>query len=153
MRTIVFLMCLLFASSAALAQTTQSSLIKLNGLKVGQKIQVVETNSKKDIGTFLAVSDAAISMKDAAGEKSIPITEIRKVKLVGTHRRLRNTLIGLGVGAGVGAALGAATAPSDGFIFGKGFAAAFVGTAGAVCGTVVGILLPTHETVYSAASH
>jgi hypothetical protein len=146
-------MCLLFATCAALAQTTQSSLIKLNGLKAGQKIQVVETNSKKDTGTFEAVSDAAISIRDAAGEKSVPMAEVRSVKLVGTHRRLRNTLIGLGIGAGGGAAIGAAIGPSNGFIVGKGVAAAIVGTAGAVFGTVVGVLLPTHETVYATAPH
>jgi len=153
MRTMLFLPCFLLASCAALAQTTQSPWIKLNGLKVGQKIRVVETNSTKVTGTFEAASDAAISIRDTSGEKSIPITEVRSVRLVGTHRRLRNTLIGLGIGAGSGAAIGAATGPSHGFIVGKGFAAAFVGTAGAVVGTVVGVLLPTHETVYTAAPH
>jgi len=153
MRIMLSLMCLLFASCAALAQTTQSSLFRLNGLKIGQRIQVVETNSKKDTGTFEAVSDAAISIRDSAGEKSIPIADVRSVKLVGTHWRLRNTLIGLGIGAGGGAAFGAAIGPSNGFIVGKGVAAALVGTAGAVCGTVVGVLLPTHETLYATAQH
>jgi disulfide bond formation protein DsbB len=74
------------------------------------------------------------------------------VKLV-TKRRLRNTLIGLGVGAGAGAAIGAAIGPSNGWIIGKGYSALAVGVLGAVSGAVVGVLLPTHETVYQTSPH
>ncbi|HEV2484336.1 MAG TPA: hypothetical protein VGT08_02295 [Terracidiphilus sp.] len=106
--------------------------------------------SKKSSGTFLAVSDSAISFKDASGEKSVQRPDVRSVKLL-TKRRLRNSLIGLGVGAGAGAAAGAASAPSGSFL-GKEFAAAFLGVAGGFCGTVVGVLWPTHNTIYSVSS-
>ncbi len=150
MRNMLSLVCVLGISCASFAQTGQSSWANLSGLKVGQKIQVVETSSKKDSGTFLAVSDSAISFKDAAGEKSVQRPDVRSVKLL-TERRLRNTLIGLGVGAGAGAAIGAGATRSGDF-FGKGVAAAVLGVTGGVCGTVVGVLLPTHETVYRVSS-
>jgi len=153
MKTMLSLSCVLFLSCTASSQSTQSASMTLHALKPGQKIQIVETNSKKVTGNFVAGSDVAISIRDTGGEKSIPIVEVRCVKLVGTHRRLRNTLIGLGIGAGGGAAIGAAIGPSNGFIVGKGFSAALVGTAGAVCGTVVGVLLPTHETIYTKTMH
>jgi hypothetical protein len=153
MRTKISLMCFLFVACSALAQTTQSSLIKLNGLKVGQKIQVVETNSTKHSGTFLAVSDSAVSFRDSAGEKSIPMPDIRSVSLVGTNHRFRHTLIGLGVGAGAGAGICTATWESHGFLGGKGTGAAVGAGLGGLSGIVVGVLLPSHDTIYRATSH
>lgn len=152
MRSVMSLLCVLIFSCSSLAQTGQSSWTTLGGLNVGQKIQVIEMNSTKHSGTFLSLSDSVITFREGASERSVQKHDVRSVKLQ-NQRRLRNTLIGLGVGAGAGAVLGAATAPSDGFLFGKGYAAAFVGTAGAVVGTAIGVLLPTHNTVYSVDSH
>jgi len=149
MQSAFALLCVLAFSGITFAQTGQSAWTNLNGLKAGQKIQVIEKNSTKHSGVFLSVSETAIIFQEGAGERSVQKSEVRTVKLR-NHRRLRNALTGTGLGAGAGAALGAATAPSDGFIGGKGFAAAFVGTAGAVVGTPIGLLIPTHNTVYSA---
>jgi hypothetical protein len=124
----------------------------LNGLEPGQKIQVVEITSKKHSGTFESVSDSAISLREANGETSVQKQDVRIVSLK-RDRRLRNTLIGLGVGAGTGAVIGAAIGPSKGWIIGKGYTALFVATIGAVGGTAVGALLPTHDTIYQASSH
>ena len=151
MRNMLSLICVLGISFVSVAQTGQSSWTNLSGLKVGQKIQVVESSSKKESGTFLAVSDSAISFKVGAGEKSVQRPDVRSVKLL-TQRRLRNTLIGLGVGAGAGAAIGAGATPSGSF-FGKGIAAAVIGVFGGVCGTAVGALWPTHNMVYKVSSH
>ncbi len=146
-------MCILaIACCTSAAQTNQPAPAQLGALKSGQKIQIVETNGKKHSGNFESVSDSAIAIREAAGEASVPLQDVRTVKLV-TKRRLRNTLIGLGVGGGAGAAIGAAIGPSNGFIIGKGYSALFVGALGAVGGTVVGVLLPTHETVYTASPH
>jgi len=148
MRMILPVLVILAFSCASAALDAQSSWANLNGLKVGQKILVIEENSKKHSGTFLSVSDSAITFRESTGERSVQKADVRRVKLR-NQRRLRNTLIGTGVGAGAGAVLGAATAPSDGF-FGKGYAAAFVGTAGGAVGSAIGVLLATHNTVYSA---
>jgi hypothetical protein len=152
MRNTLLLICVLGISFASVAQTKQSSWANLSGLQVGQKIQVVDITSKKHSGVFVSVSDSAISFKDAAGEKSVQRPDVRSVKLMNRHHRLRNALIGAGVGGGAGAAIGAAATSSHDF-FGRGFAAAFLGVAGAVCGTTVGVLLPTHDTIYSTGSH
>jgi hypothetical protein len=152
MRFMLPMLGILAFSCASATLNSQSSWRNLNGLAAGQKIQVIEKNSTKHSGTFLSVSDTAIVFQERSGERSVQKPDVRSVNLR-NHRRLRNALIGTGVGAGVGAALGAATAPSDGFIGGKGFAAAFVGTAGAVVGTPIGLLMPTHNTVYRVDSH
>jgi len=119
-------------------------------LHSGQKIQVVETNSKKHSGTFAGFSDTAISFHDAAGEQNILKQNIRSVKVGGNKRRLRNTLIGGAVGAGVGAGIGAATWEDHGFVGGKGTGAAVCAAFGFVVGLVVGVVLPSHSTIYSA---
>jgi hypothetical protein len=152
MRNLLLPMCALAIACASAAQTNQSALAKLDALKAGQKIQIVETNGKKHSGTLESVSESTVALRLSTGEASVPIQDVRSVKLV-TKRRLRNTLIGLGVGAGAGAAIGAAIGPSNGFIVGKGYSALAVGVLGAVSGAVVGVLLPTHETVYQTSPH
>jgi hypothetical protein len=153
MRNLLLLTCVLgIVCCASTAQTNQPALAKLGALKPGEKIQIVETNSKKHTGAFESVSESAIAIRETAGEGSVPLQDVRSVKLI-TKRRLRNTLIGLGVGGGAGAAIGAGIGPSNGFIIGKGYSALFVGALGAIGGTVVGVLLPTHETVYTATPH
>ena len=149
MRSVLIALYVFAFSTALVAQPTWTD---LNKLKPGQKIQLVEKNAKKHSGAFLALSETAITFTEGTSERSIQKLDVRSVK-VQNKRRLRNTLIGAGLGAGTGAALGAATTPSDAFLFGKGYAAAFVGTAGAAVGATVGVLLPTHNTVYKAESH
>jgi hypothetical protein len=152
MRNLLLPMCALAIACASAAQTNQPALAKLDALKAGQKIQIVETNGKKHSGTLESVSESTVALRLSTGEASVPIQDVRSVKLV-TKRRLRNTLIGLGVGAGAGAAIGAAIGPSNGWIIGKGYSALAVGVLGAVSGAVVGVLLPTHETVYQTSPH
>ncbi len=70
MRSMLSLSCVLGICCAAAAQSGQSSWTNLIGLKAGQMIQIVEMNGKQDSGSFLTVSDSAITFKDLAGEKS-----------------------------------------------------------------------------------
>jgi hypothetical protein len=135
----------IFASAWVNAQSSWTS---LNGLSSGQKIQVIETNSKKHSGTFVSVSDTAITFREGNGERSVQRTDVRKVKLQ-NQRRARNVLIGTGVGAGIGAVFGAAVAGNGGFVSRPAGAAAF-GLIGAVFGTPIGLVASTHNTVYSA---
>ncbi len=152
MRNLLLPMCVLAIACTSAAQPNPTAGPGLSALKSGQKIQIVELNGKKHSGTFESVSDSTIAIRLTAGEASVPLQDVRSVKLV-TKRRLRNTLIGLGVGGGAGAAIGAALGPSHGFIIGKGYSALFVGALGAIGGTTVGVLLPPHETVYQASPH
>jgi hypothetical protein len=152
MRKILFLICVLGMPCTSYSQTNQASWANLSALHAGQKIQVVEINSKKHSGTFVNFSDTAISYKQTAGEQSVQKQDVRSVKLMENKHRLRNTLIGGAVGAGTGAGIGAAWHPNDGF-FGTGTYVAVDAGIGFVGGVVVGVLWPSHNTIYRVNSH
>jgi hypothetical protein len=152
MRKSLLPICVLGLSCVSWAQTNRASWANLSGLQAGQKIQIVEMNSKKHSGTFVNVSDTAISYKETAGEQAIQRQDVRSVKLMENKHRLRNTLIGGVVGAGAGAGIGAASHGNDGF-FGKGTYAAVGAGIGFVGGVVVGVLWPGHLMIYNVNSH
>lgn len=123
----------------------------LSGLKEGQKIKVVETNSKKHSGQFRSFSDSAITFTEGKSERSLQRQDVRSIKLE-NHRRARNALIGAGVGAGGGAVIGAIGCRNDNW-FGPGPCAAFMGMVGVIVGAPIGAVMPTHNSVYKAAAH
>ncbi len=159
MRKIFLLLFVLGLSCPAFAQTDRASWANLSGLRAGQKIQVVGMTSKKHSGNFVSVSDTAISFRAATGEQIIPKQDVLSVKLAENKHRLRNTLIVAGVGAGVGAGIGAALhkpCSSQSFCLDIGGAALPAGIGavlGGVGGAVVGVLLPSHSTIYQVSSH
>ncbi len=67
MRKTLFLICVLGTRFVSGAQTDQGSWANLSALQAGQKIQVVDMNSKKHSGTFVNVSDTAISYQGDRG--------------------------------------------------------------------------------------
>lgn len=153
MRNAMLLVCLLAISGVSNAQSGQSSWANLSGLRAGQKIQIDEMNSKKHSGIFESVADSAISIRDTSGEMSVQEQDVRSVKLLSSGHRLRNTLIGTGVGAGAGAGIAAAAWESSGFLRGKGTGAAVGAGLGGLTGLIVGVLLPSHDTIYRVRSH
>ena len=162
MRKLSLLIWILGISCASRAQSEQASWANLNTLHAGQKIQIVDVNSKKHSGAFVRFSETTISYQETAGEQTIPKQDVRRVKLMENAHRLRNTLIGAGVGAGAGAGIGAASytkqsCASTSFclsgIGGRGIPAAIGAVVGLVAGTVVGALLPSHRSIYSVNSH
>src|ERR1017187_5419709 len=146
MRKILLLICALGITCSSWAQADQASWANLSALQAGQKIQIVDANSKKHSGTFVNVSDTAVSYKETAGEQTVQKQDVRSVKLMENKHRLRNTLIGGAVGAGTGAGIGAAWHPNDGF-FGPGIYVAVDAAIGFVGGVVVGVLWPSHNTI------
>jgi hypothetical protein len=151
MRKSLFLICVLGLPCVSWAQTNRASWANLSALQAGQKIQIVEMNSKKHSGTFANVSDTAILYRETAGEQTIQKQDVRSVKLMASHR-LRNTIIGGAVGAGAGAGITAGTWENHGFTGGKGTGAIVGAVIGFVAGGVVGALLPSHKTIYSVNS-
>src|ERR1700722_7431667 len=147
MRKALFLLCALGMSCGAWSQNNQSSWTNLSALHAGQKIQVVEMNSKKHSGTFVIVSDTAITYQEPTGERAIQHQNVRSVRLMKNNHRLRNTLIGAGVGGGIGAGVGAATfspCSSQSFCIqpgGRGLPAGVGAVIGLVGGAAVGALL------------
>jgi hypothetical protein len=149
MRKTWFLICVLGMTCTLWAQRGPASWQNLNTLQAGQRIQVIEGNKRKVSGTFLNVSEAAISVQDEAGSEAIQRQDVLTVKLMKNKHRLRNAFIGAGVGASVGAVIGGTA--NNGFIS-KGVVAAVLGGVCAVPGAVVGALVPDHSTVYKMGS-
>jgi hypothetical protein len=149
-RKILFVICVLGTSCTSWAQRNPASWQNLNTLQAGERIQVLERNSTRVFGTFLNISDAAISIEREAGSLAIQRQDVLSVKLMKNKHRLRNAFIGAGIGAGLGAALGGAT--NNGFV-NRGVFAAGVGAAFSVPGAVVGALVPDHTTIYSVSPH
>jgi hypothetical protein len=159
MRKISVLLFVLGLSCAAFAQTDRASWENLSGLQPGQRIQVIGITSKRHSGNFVSISDKAISYRETNGEHSIPKQDVVSVKLMEHKHRLRNTLIVAGVGAGVGAGIGAAlhkSCSSQSFCLDIGGAALPAGVGavvGGLGGAVVGVLLPSHTTIYQVSPH
>ncbi|MGA7913732.1 MAG: hypothetical protein WCA00_00750 [Candidatus Acidiferrales bacterium] len=156
-RTLWILIFLLGMPAMVCAQTNQSSWENLSTLHAGQKIQVAGMKSKTVSGTFESFSDAAISLQTQSGEQTIQRKDIRGVKLMENHHRLRHALIGSAVGAGVGAGIGAAAyqpcSPTSSFCIspgGRGTPSAIGAVAGLAAGAAVGALWPSHKTIYRA---
>lgn len=156
MRKLLFLVCVLGAPCASWAQTNPASWENLNTLQAGEKIQVLEMNSKKVSGTFVNVSDAAISLQEKAGQEMVQKQDVHSVKLMKHQHRLRNTLLGAAIGFGAGAGIGAATyhrcTSLAGFAcigdIGRTANTAAGAAIGLVGGTVVGAVWPSHKTIY-----
>jgi len=153
MRKSSFLICVLGLSCVSSAQGNRASWADLSGLRAGQKIQIVDINSKKHSGTFVNVSDTAIWYQEAAGEQTIQKQDVRSVKLMQDKHRFRNTLIGGAVGAGAGAGIGAASWENHGYLGGRGVGAEVGAVIGFVGGAFVGVSLPSHRMIYSVNSH
>lgn len=154
MRKIFLLICVIGIPCATWAQPGQASWTNLSGLRAGQKIEVVGADAKKHSGTFVSASDTAITFNEATGEQTLQKKDVRIVKLMENHHRLRNALIGAGVGAGAGAGIGAGIGDSGSKVFKfPGTDAAIFAIVGLGAGAAVGALLPCHGTIYNVNSH
>lgn len=160
MQRLSFLFCILAVSYSLSAHGQQGSWENLKTLRPGEQIQVRASKTPKITGTFMNVTDAAISVEAEAGLQTIQRQEVRSVKRMKAKHRLRNTLILAGVGAGVGAGIGAAahhSCPSSQTfcldIGGRSLPAGIGAVAGLLGGAAIGALLPSHETIYSVSSH
>jgi hypothetical protein len=158
-RSIVFLIFFFAIPCASWAQANQGSWSALSGLQPGQRIQVVGIIAKKHSGKFVSLSDTAVTYRGTIGQQSIAKQDVLSVKLLDHKHRLRNILIVAGVGAGVGAGIGAVLntpCPSQGFCVGPSGAAipaGFGAVLGGLGGAVVGMLLPSHSTIYQVSAH
>jgi hypothetical protein len=158
LRKFFLVVCALLMPHAAFARSDQASWENLSTLGTGHKIQVLQLNSQKVSGRFADFSSTGISLAARAGAQTISRQDVRSVTLMENHHRLRNTVIGVGLGAGVGAIVGAAVfhpcnpATQTGFgcldPVGRGLSSGIGAVIGGVGGAVVGVLWPSHKTVY-----
>ena len=83
-----------------------SSWDNLKSLTPGQEIRVVMNNVKSYQGEFESFSDDGITLRQAAGEQTLPRKDILRVSWKGRNHQSRNALIGAVVGAGAGLGIG-----------------------------------------------
>ncbi|GGA54579.1 hypothetical protein GCM10011507_02330 [Edaphobacter acidisoli] len=126
-------------------------------MKAGQTIQVIDTASKKYSGTFVSVSDTAMTIQQTSNQQSILKQDVRSVKIVKSSQRAKHAMIGAAAGAGAGAVTGAALGGCSGSCFlgsERGALAGIGAGIGAIVGAGVGAVLPSHgTTIYEASAH
>ena len=88
MRRLLFLLCALGAVSVALAQSKPAPWSNLGALHPGDKIRLVEADSKSVSGAFQSFSDNSLSIQNKAGAQTIHRKDIRSVKLLTNDRSL-----------------------------------------------------------------
>ncbi len=126
------------------AQTAEGSWQNLNQLRVGQKIEVVDTNLKKHRGTFLSFSEEAISFRVGKDEVGVQRLNVFRVSSREHSKRLRNALIGLAIGGGIGVAVGAGLQSREQMGTGP------VMLLGMGIGAGLGASIPGYQTIYRA---
>jgi hypothetical protein len=101
------LLLLLLAANLALAADWEA----MRQVPAGQRIEITTRDGMRARGAFVSLSGDAATIREPSGERSVPRTEIRRVRVYDSGRRLRRGLLWTAVGAGVGAVGGAAACP------------------------------------------
>ena len=106
---VLALLAACFSTGVASGQDSKgqsSSWDNLKSLRAGQEIRVVMNNVKSYQGGFESLSDDGITLRQAAGEQTLPRKDILRVSWKGQNHQSRNALIGAVVGAGAGLGIG-----------------------------------------------
>ncbi len=122
----------------------------LQQLRVGQKIEVVDTNLKKLKGTFLSFSEEAISLRVKKDEVGVQRPNVLRVSLRGRPKRSTSALVGAAIGALAGLTLGAVVPETE---CGRGCMMGMSTVIGAGVGAGVGAavsFVPSYRTIYRA---
>jgi hypothetical protein len=141
------------------AQKQKGQWSDLNGLKAGQKVEVIETNMQRHGGEFIDVNDQVLTLQEGGSNLSIKREDVVRVTTSSAPRRGEHVVIGVVAGGLIGAAVGAVAlsrtgnggsfSPTNGRTSGIG---ALIGIAiGAPTGALIGAGIPAHTTVYRAA--
>ncbi len=153
----LLLVTTIFSISLLAQEPGEHSWENLQQLRVGQKIEVVDTNLKKLKGTFLSFSEEAISLRVKKQEVGIQRPNVLRVSLREKSKRLRNALIGMAIGAGAGVAVveicaqaSSGLSPCLGQDF-RGIAYAILVPVGGAVGAGIGAAVPPgYQTIYRA---
>jgi hypothetical protein len=152
----LLLVTTIFSISLRAQESGKHSWENLQQVRVGQKIEVVDTNLKKLKGTFLSFSEEAISLRVGKDEVGVQRPNVLRVSLREKSKRLRNALIGLAIGAGAGAAAAEISirASDPGFFSERAFwqiPYAILVSAGIAVGAGIGAAFPPgYQTIYRA---
>jgi hypothetical protein len=157
MRNAALVGCLVLIPCSLRAQDAKDDWKALYGLRSGEKIELIETGMKKHVGTFSAVTEEAIQLREGSNDIGIRKESVARVTRLEKSHRLRNALIlgavGAGAGAGIGAAASRCSSSTGSFNFcglGRDVAVGIGGVAGLAGGAGIGAAIPSHPTIYRA---
>jgi hypothetical protein len=100
-RVIETLLLVLLVPGFGWAKSSQDNWGNLKQLAPGQKIEVVDSKMKTLKGTFVSVSEEAISLQVGKSEKSIARADVVRVSVHDNSHRARNMLLASGVIGGI----------------------------------------------------
>jgi len=100
-RAIKTLLILLLVPGFGWAKSAQDNWDDLKQLARGQKIEVVDSKMKTLKGTFVSVSDEAISLQVGKSEESVLRADVVRVSVRDTSHRARNMALASGVIGGI----------------------------------------------------
>ena len=143
---------LMLGLPAALRAQTKNQWSELKGLRLGQGIEVIEASMKNHGGTFVALSDDVIVLREKDSDVSVKRENVVRVSTTSGARRGEHAVIGLVVGGVIGAGIGAASFHKASYLGKWRGVGALVGVAiGGPSGAAVGACVPAHATIYRAA--
>lgn len=152
-RLFLITLSILLLATIAGAQAPEQSWDNLKTLRIGEKIQVVDQKLKSQNGTFVSVSEEAISFQVGSDLLTLSRAEVLRVSAPGHSKRRRNALIGAGIGAVFGGVLMALACRGnyyEGPCF-RGIAVIGASAGSAGVGAGIGAVLPAgHPTIYRA---
>jgi len=135
---------LAFIATTLAAQTNVADWNTVKALTTGTQIRIT-VGSSTVRGEIDRTTDDALVVTTGKGQEMFDRQEVSVVSVKKPSHRKRNTLIGLAAGTGAGLGIGIAARPSAGqleVITPGVITAGFTG-AGAIAGTLVGVLIPT----------
>ena len=103
------LLPLLLVPALSFAESSQSRWNDIKQLAAGQQIRIVLNDAKSYEAKFQSVTDEAVVVRLATGERTFERQNVLRVSTRGKRHRGRNALIGLAVGAGAGVIIAVAS--------------------------------------------
>ena len=103
------LLPVLLVSALSFAESSQSRWNDIKQLAAGQQIRIVLNDAKSYEAKFQSVTDEAVVVRLATGERTFERQNVLRVSTRGKRHRGRNALIGLAFGASAGVIVAAAS--------------------------------------------
>ncbi len=103
-RVVETILLLLVVPGVSLAKSAQNNWDDLKQLRPGQKIEVLDLKMKTLKGTFISVTDEAISLQVGKREESVARAKVVRVSVRDNSHRARNMLLASGILGGIAVA-------------------------------------------------
>ncbi len=135
LRAVFFILC--FVPQLSLTRGKKDQWANLSPLRSGQKIEVVDLQSRSLQGTFLSFSEERILLR--VGQDEVPVQRANVLRVVLRQpRRLRNAAIAAAIGVGAGLAIAMPVWTAEGATASPGILGPLIGgSAGAGIGATV----------------